>query len=128
MLIIVLMTLSCHSPVQMVKVFASDFHELQTEDNLIPVKIWRTVEADKCYDGLKHANVYKTTIFPKGDTLYVFEFCKKMIWTNADDPNGIEGFVVQISKDTASSFLIPKAAFVPKKADFVFGEILHVER
>ncbi len=88
-------------------------------NNGIPVSLLESFEAAPCKQDVLSANVYKVKLAQQGDTLFVFETCKEMTFTNKDE--GL--FVVVKSPDVTDQILIPSNSNIPNGSKYLFGTL-----
>jgi hypothetical protein len=89
--------------------------------HLIPVIILERYESAPCHDNKVTANVYKVQHLALKDTLFVFDVCNKMFWTEEDE--GL--FIVEISPAITDQVLIPIDSRIPPGSRYLFGVLKH---
>lgn len=123
---LVMTLFSCSERIEMTPVVLSDLIRSDTIDDLSVVAVLEVFESAPCKGNEISANVYKVRTMKYGDTLYVFDRCKKLKWTKNDDKISREGYLFMIVKDSlqgVDEIWLAKSAHVSPESKFLFGRV-----
>ena len=98
-------------------------------DDAMRIEILESFESSPCKTDTLNANVYQVKLLHTGDTIYVFEICHNMIWTE-DKMSDLEKqypFVVLKEQHTVNELFVPWNANIHVGSKFLIGSVKKVD-